>query len=187
MNGFNLDSEAVSLKTQGNRVYQNTLQNAIGSAFVTRAASYSQILCNTFIHSGGGIDYGDYNVWIGNRFIRSNIKVMAGDATYRKSMVATCHLRGRTRHRTGSSWPTTHSLAPYWRLDGRGRAQRPTTTPTARTCPRISSATGTNVTIGLLNGATAPDEIGYFPGAPIANVPLTPADVGRTAADIYCD
>jgi len=82
VDGHALESEIVSLKSNGNMVRGNTFMNSPKGIVQTRTGAHNKILNNTMIHIKEVGIYSDYNQVIGNRFVNSNLVIRSGDTNF---------------------------------------------------------------------------------------------------------
>ena len=80
--GFNIDSEIISLKSSNNLVRFNTFIDCPKSAVSIRAGAQNKIIGNTLIDVMSINVYGDDNRILGNALHNSRIDIRSGDCTY---------------------------------------------------------------------------------------------------------
>lgn len=82
--GYDLESEAISIKANGNFIYNNTLADCPISSITCRSGSNNTIAANTLVGTAGIIVYADNNKIIDNLVTgsrRAEIGIRSGDCT----------------------------------------------------------------------------------------------------------
>ena len=82
VDGFNIDSEIISLKSSDNLVRFNTFKDCEKSSVSIRAGSKNKIVGNTLIKVLSINVYGDDNRILGNELTESRIDIRSGDCTF---------------------------------------------------------------------------------------------------------
>jgi hypothetical protein len=189
VDGHALESEIVSLKSNGNIVQGNTFANSPKGTIQTRTGARNKLLNNTMINIREMSIYSDNNEVIGNKFIDSNLTIRSGDAQFSELLVT--EKDGKSKY-AGSHPAARNTLVVGNEFfggnislgkKGSGKVEFDRAFPTEHTVLALNK--GAKVVVeGAVQGTQSLSAYHADIGKPI-QIALT--EVGPKAADPICD
>ena len=185
VDGHELESEVLSLKSSGNVIRGNIFMNAPQGALTTRAGSHNIFINNTLKNIKRISIFADKNEVIGNRFMNSDFEARSGDCIYSEILVDNpkypgCHPAARDTLVVGNQFSDGQIILGR---KGVGSKSYDRTFPAENTMLALNEGASIEIK-GQVKGVQHLSSYDGDVGDPIQ---LTSSQVGPAAADPLCD